>query len=308
MDTVWQADFRERMRRFQGTPDDDLIPVSIKIRITSGCFHRAHSPEAYRIIDGLISTKDETTQQFQIEEHESGPEILVYLAITTAGLTFAKSVIDLITAIIKARSEGIKKGDRQTDPLELIVRGHHKNGEYFEEKILRIPHDEIVKEKLIEKALSQSEWVKKATTKKAAAKSKHDEAERVLIESISRRFEEDPLDRYPVMDFKTLNLIGEVALGETDSGTFTPYQLAEGFHAHLEKTFWNKVCDEDGSRSNMVGCLETALKTTDFRGTTSKKFPGFISIGTVLIKREVQESGVAFSFVRHPNLEKILKC
>jgi hypothetical protein len=35
-------------------------------------------------------------------EHESGPEILAYLAAATAGLTLAKSVFDLITAIINA--------------------------------------------------------------------------------------------------------------------------------------------------------------------------------------------------------------
>ena len=87
----------------------------------------------------------------------------------------SKSVVDLVTTILKARSEGIKKGDRQTDPLELIVRGHLKNGEFFEEKILRIPHDQIVSEQVVGTALSQSKSAKKKPLKKRAAKSKNEE-------------------------------------------------------------------------------------------------------------------------------------
>jgi hypothetical protein len=172
MDTAWQSDFRERMQGFQGLPDDHSMPVSIKIRITSGCFHRAHSPEAYRLIDDFVLENGGSIPRYQIEEHESGPEILVCLAVTTAGLTFAKSIIDLVTAIIKARSEGIKRGDGQTEPLELIVRGHSKNGEYFEEKILRVPHDQILPAKAIEEALSQSTKAKKKSARKAVTKKK----------------------------------------------------------------------------------------------------------------------------------------
>jgi hypothetical protein len=166
MDTAWQSEFRERMERFGGPTPDKRVPVSIKVRIESGCFHREHSPQAYRLIDDLVAKADKSNLDFQIHEHESGPEILIYLAVTTAGLTFAKSVVDLITAIVKARSEGIKKGDRPSDPLELIVRGHSKDGEYFEEKILRIPHDQIVTTKVIQEALAKSGKTKKKKSKK----------------------------------------------------------------------------------------------------------------------------------------------
>jgi hypothetical protein len=88
------------------------------------------------------------------------------MAVTTAGLTLAKSVIDLITAIVKARSEGIKKGDKPSHPLELIVRGHSKDGEYFEEKILRIPPEQVVNVKMIEDALARSSKVTKKPRKK----------------------------------------------------------------------------------------------------------------------------------------------
>ncbi len=91
-----------RQRRPPGTSEAAL---SIKIRVTSGCFHREHSPHAYGLMDAHLAT---SAAEIEFEEHESGPELLVYLALATAGLTLAKSVIDLITAIIKARSDGEK--------------------------------------------------------------------------------------------------------------------------------------------------------------------------------------------------------
>ena len=33
-------------------PDD--VPLSIKIGVTSGCYHAEHSPEAYAIIDAYL--------------------------------------------------------------------------------------------------------------------------------------------------------------------------------------------------------------------------------------------------------------
>lgn len=53
MDTRWQKAFQDRMRRFEKnrTARAGDIPVSIKIRVSSGCFHREHSPHAYEIID-----------------------------------------------------------------------------------------------------------------------------------------------------------------------------------------------------------------------------------------------------------------
>ena len=143
------------MKRFGATKTDGLVPASIKVRINSGCFHREHSPEAYRLIDDYLASTNLSDARYRFEEHESGPEILLYLAVTTAGLSFAKSVVELITAIIKARSEGIRKGDRPSDPLELIVRGHTKDGEYLEETILRIPSDHSVTAREIADALAK---------------------------------------------------------------------------------------------------------------------------------------------------------
>jgi hypothetical protein len=150
----WQQIFRERMRRFESEAraHPGEIAVSIKVRITSGCFHREHSPRAYQIIDSRLAQLGPESK-LAFVEHESGPELLVYLAVTTAGLTLAKSIIELITTIIKARSEGVKKGDQPDEPVELIVRRVDNGDEFCEEMILRIGHKEPVEAKPIKKQL-----------------------------------------------------------------------------------------------------------------------------------------------------------
>lgn len=139
MNIKWQQTFRKRIRDFAALHPsrDGHIPVSIKIRVTSGCFHRQHSPMAYKIIDKHLALLPPDQLDFMFEEHESGPEILVYLAIMTAGISFAKSVIDLITAIIKARTEGIRQGDNPRDKLKLIIRRTRKNGDVLEKEVMK---------------------------------------------------------------------------------------------------------------------------------------------------------------------------
>ncbi len=151
----WEDEFRHRLNKFGNvlsTKGDGII-VSIKIRVISGCYHRSCSPNAYRIIDDYFQLYFPLDIQLSFLEHESGPELLVYLALGTAGVTLTKSVIDLVTTIIKARSEGIKCGDRPSAPIELIVRGFDKNGKLWEEKILKFNSKDEVDRELIEKAL-----------------------------------------------------------------------------------------------------------------------------------------------------------
>ncbi|HHT9109289.1 MAG TPA: hypothetical protein ACFYEF_08935 [Candidatus Wunengus sp. YC63] len=157
MNTSWHQTFRDRMNQFerQYRPSHEATAVSIKVRVTSGCFHREHSPHAYKLIDKYI-TKIKEHDEFSFEEHESGPELLVYIAAAAAGISLAKSIIDLVVAILKARSEGIKKGDNPVAPLELIVRSVHKDGEFKEETILRIGHQETINQETIEKHLKKS--------------------------------------------------------------------------------------------------------------------------------------------------------
>ncbi len=156
MDAEWQQIFQKRMRGFRTLrPSTDEQAVSIKIRVSSGCFHREHSPHAYRLIDSQLASLPPDVH-VEFVEHESGPEILAYLAAATAGLTLAKSVIDLITAILKARSEGVKKGDRADAPLELIVRSVDDGHEYREEIIFRIGHNQPVDPQAIEKQIEEA--------------------------------------------------------------------------------------------------------------------------------------------------------
>lgn len=155
MDAEWQQTFRNRMRRFntRHPPRAGDIALSIKLRVVSGCFHREHSPCAYQLIDSQLAR---SVPDLQFVEHESGPELLVYMAVATAGLSLAKSVIDLVTAIVKARSEGVKKGDRPADPLELIVRRVDDGREFREEMVLRIGQNDPVDPKIIEKQVNEA--------------------------------------------------------------------------------------------------------------------------------------------------------
>jgi hypothetical protein len=158
VDREWQETFRNRMRGFEArrAPQPGEAAVSIKVRVASGCFHREHSPRAYELIDRSLTKVPGSDGSFAFEEHESGPEILLYLAVTTAGLSLAKSIVDLITAIIKARSEGIKKGDHPSEPLELIVRRVHDAQEFREETVLRIGHKDTVDEAKVEQQLKDA--------------------------------------------------------------------------------------------------------------------------------------------------------
>ncbi len=158
MSTMWQNTFRERMRRFEAgrSPQPNELSVSIKVRVTSGCFHREHSPHAYTLIDRQLARLSARANEFAFEEHESGPEILAYLAVATAGATLAKSVIDLITSIIKARSAGVRRGDRPSDPIELVVRRIAHGSEFREEVVLRVGHNETVGATTIKERLDEA--------------------------------------------------------------------------------------------------------------------------------------------------------
>lgn len=155
MDTAWGKEFHERMDGFAQRRRNEGrgVPVSIKVRVTSGCFHQEHSPHAYELIDKALARG---AREFEYVPHESGPELLVYLAVATAGITLAKSVIDLITTIIKARTEGIKKGDQPSHPLELIVRRVDEVRQVREEVVLHIGHRDPIDEKAVERQLTEA--------------------------------------------------------------------------------------------------------------------------------------------------------
>jgi hypothetical protein len=153
MNSVWQDDFRSRMNDFGHGASEEGITVSIKVRASSGCFHREHSPAAFEIIDNKLQSPKLRRDSLSFQEHESGPEIIVYLAVLAAGLNLTTSLVNLVTAIIKARSEGVKKGDRPDEAIDVIVRGYTEDGQYFEGQILRLESKDKVTSKAVEVAL-----------------------------------------------------------------------------------------------------------------------------------------------------------
>jgi hypothetical protein len=151
VDEHWLKGFRHTVGDFERKQSGSGKVVSVKVRVESGCFHCSCSPEAYRIID---AKRRKLPAHVELIEHESGPEILLYLAVTAGALSLAKSVIELITEIFKARAAGLKKGDRPKEPLVLIVRRVNEKNEYREDVILRIGHDDPVDSAVIEKELT----------------------------------------------------------------------------------------------------------------------------------------------------------
>lgn len=152
---MWEDTFRNRMEKFSSdfpaSPDD--VAVSIKIRVISGCFHREHSPHAYKIIDNYLQNIADENIGFIFVEHENGPEILAYLTLASSLVILSGNVIELITTIIKARSESVKKGDHPREPVELIIRRVEKPNQVIEEKVLRIDYKDLISSEDIEKRL-----------------------------------------------------------------------------------------------------------------------------------------------------------
>ena len=144
----WHSEFRMRMRGFRGMRPYGGHAVSIKIRVVSGGFDQGTSPQAFKTIYGMA---DKLPENVEYVPHESGPELLVYVA---SGVALTTSVINLIVAILKARSDGIKKGDRFTDDLELIVRRTDTKDEFREEIVLRIAHTDKIDAKKVREVLN----------------------------------------------------------------------------------------------------------------------------------------------------------
>jgi hypothetical protein len=111
---------------FLGTPKDASRYLILRIR--SGFCCSAHCPNTWKSINEYLSPwgtldkrkrikveKYETT--FVYEHHETGAEIIAYLALGTACLSLVKSIVDLIKAII----DGMKKDSKTKDTQITIV-------------------------------------------------------------------------------------------------------------------------------------------------------------------------------------------
>ena len=128
-------------------------PITIKIRIEQGCFCEHHSPETNRLINEIMRGHD--PREFDYYHHESGPEIIAWLALGTAGLTVTKSLIDLITAIINACKKGKAKNDNQHGKLILIVRDTHRTDSSEEEIVLELYENDTVTSEIVQKAIEK---------------------------------------------------------------------------------------------------------------------------------------------------------
>jgi hypothetical protein len=100
MSDSWASVLRTRLTDFGREFDVPGQPVSIKIRSTlQTCFCPGCCPEAFARINAYA--KSHRLVRGRLQHHESGPEILAWAAVTTLGLSLAKSVVELITAIVK---------------------------------------------------------------------------------------------------------------------------------------------------------------------------------------------------------------
>ena len=134
--------------------EDSRIPVAIKIRSGNGCFCKSHSPHTNRLIDEYIRAQ-ERNEEFAYHEHESGPEIIAWLALGTAGITLTKSIIDLIVGIINACRRGEKNGDNIKGKLILIIRDTNRTADSTEEIVLELYDNEVVSPAQVQRALEK---------------------------------------------------------------------------------------------------------------------------------------------------------
>jgi hypothetical protein len=81
--------------------------------------------------DVVIKTKD---GDFVLECHESGPEIIVYLGAATAGLLLIKAIVELITTILKSKSEEPRRRLGKLVITKRTFKGSRRN----EERIIEI--------------------------------------------------------------------------------------------------------------------------------------------------------------------------
>lgn len=128
-------------------------PITIKIRVDSGCFHRECSPIAYSFIDQELSKISDNERHFDFVEHESGPEIIAWIAVGTAGISLATSLVNLITAIINARAKGRKAGDRPNGDLRLVIRDTYRTDSSTEEFVMEIYDKDMVTPEQVKDAI-----------------------------------------------------------------------------------------------------------------------------------------------------------
>ncbi len=127
------------------TPADYEKYISIKLSPPSGCCCSDCWPETWQKVNKAIVPCAPIKHEgdaligkggniFVLEQHESGPEIVLYLALATASVTLAKSVIDLITTIVK----GVSNEQRKHPTQIKISKKQIVKGKIEEENLIEI--------------------------------------------------------------------------------------------------------------------------------------------------------------------------
>lgn len=71
VDKHWLEGFRHTVGDFQRRQVGHGHVVSVKVRVESGCFHREHSPEAYKIIDARLKRPQTTRRSLNTKAGQS---------------------------------------------------------------------------------------------------------------------------------------------------------------------------------------------------------------------------------------------
>lgn len=119
--------------------------ISIKLSPPSGCCCSDCWPDTWETINNFISPYgpiehggealiEKGKDKFVLKSHETGPEIIIYIALVTASLTLLKSIIDLINTIVK----GLSTESRKQPPRIKISKRQIIKGNIKEEILLEI--------------------------------------------------------------------------------------------------------------------------------------------------------------------------
>lgn len=150
------------------TPSDYQNYLILKLTLEPFSCHALHHwPNTWRQINEYIkpcgpladegdALIEEDGNKFVIESHESGPEIIVYLALATASVSLAKSIIDLVTTIIKGYSREIQKQSfRIKISKRQVIKGQFKENVIEVDIPLSKGTEKMLEEK-IKKMLTQN--------------------------------------------------------------------------------------------------------------------------------------------------------
>ena len=146
----------ERASALLKTPPNHEKYIAFKLSPPSGCCCSDCWPETWQTVNQFIYPCGPIKHEgdvliknngniFVLEQHESGPEIIVYLK---SAIDFTKSVIDLIVTIIK----GVSKEHKKQLSRIRISRRQIIEGKIEEENLIEIdiPISENMAKKLIE--------------------------------------------------------------------------------------------------------------------------------------------------------------